>query len=46
MHVQEALGIELLNSMVYHIETDKQSKRVIQMLEDMLQVYGLQRKLE
>ena len=42
MAFQEALGSRLLYSMAYHPQTDGQSERTIQMLEDMLRAYVLQ----
>ncbi|GJU35251.1 putative reverse transcriptase domain-containing protein [Tanacetum coccineum] len=36
MYLKEALGTSLAMSMAYHPETDKQSERTIQTLEDML----------
>ncbi|GJS49148.1 putative reverse transcriptase domain-containing protein, partial [Tanacetum coccineum] len=39
--MQEALGTRLDMSMVYHPQTDGQSKRTIQTLEDMLRAYVL-----
>ncbi|GJX21391.1 putative reverse transcriptase domain-containing protein [Tanacetum coccineum] len=35
---QKALGTQFYMSMAYHLETDKQSERTIQILEDMLRV--------
>jgi hypothetical protein len=45
---QRDLGTQLKMSMFHHIQTDGQTKRTIQTLEDMLRacIYGTQRKLE
>ncbi|CAN6704356.1 unnamed protein product [Malus baccata var. baccata] len=39
---QEALGLRLFYSTAYHPQTDEQSERTIQMLEDMLRSFVLQ----
>nr|GEV02174.1 putative reverse transcriptase domain-containing protein [Tanacetum cinerariifolium] len=38
--LQKALGMDLDMSIAYHLQTDGQSKRTIQMLKDMLCAYG------
>lgn len=42
--LQQALGTKLQFSTVFHPQTDGQSERTIQTLEDMLQAYALQFK--
>ena len=45
---QEALGTQLIFSIVYHLETDRQTEQMNQTLEDMLRMYVMdqQKNLE